>query len=973
MINKLRGIFFKSDFALIASGGNPLSNQLLSSGGFSVNSSYFIDKSTGLGFIFTANSGNYSKGSRRRQFAWLLLFAIFYPLLGLYALHSRGDLAWGDVLRAIIFYVPLCLGIVVISSFGLFCPLRAVTLVYNLEHGLLGKGYFTCMHPLIFNCEQNLFSAQHARIASLRQRIIINVLLIMVLLVVRFSPVFMWLKSKVILSLVLSLAASNIVMFAVYFAFSAAIFASTLLLIGTIHASNLTAYASAKYDRVLAHHVALHVGLLVVVCGYLALMAYSGVLIAAPVLLANIISVMSIGATLLLHYWYFKAEAQDLVRLMLSGEYMFKSEPIVAVLSNRQKLELLERRELSWWSNIYFRFTGRGKVRALIASYHLEIEAAYKDYDWFSGIYTCTVITASMANLMAKIRRVNNEVANKGDKDLLQQQLKQAYLEANGAVAVQIYYNYSYNSSYQNLCGTYEGYLKLLDEKKGMIELEMKKDYAECGYEASALSFDQSLAKYMGVIKGLHAILSIKDDLGSYEDEAYAEPRRYKQSLGEDSSVLLLPGREEIRATWANFDRKGILQKELGAINSHRQYIEKKLEAIRAVNQHAKNSMLLEMASCEHKLLASSWLYSGYYCYKLRALYVSHYNLPADIFTGSVVRELAVANQAIRARAPLYDDLIAALVLKLSKLESLKLESAEVLLQPDIANKEILDQAKASYKERLSKTRLKFGEQLLAEAENKGISSPKRFMARFRYYIGGYFIKANIIHVIFYACCAIKNNLSQNVALVCSSYQKKYSIDFVYDSTDSNIKAFLLPCLISLLQCFVDLVCFPVFACCSFLLSLYNSYKLWLPSLDRPKFSYILLSMLFTIIIVALQIVIDAICLPLFAVSYPVYCSFYYLSEAYNKSYKELLLKELHNLSDNQDDTQAKIVGPGDGVASLDLEYSGDKGDDNHPVWLDNTGVDESPVWLDKESVGSSSNSAFFDVGGEGGSDRCEV
>ena len=930
----------------------------------SVNSSYFIDKSTGLGFIFTANSGNYSKGSRRRQFAWLLLFAIFYPLLGLYALHSRGDLAWGDVLRAIIFYVPLCLGIVVISSFGLFCPLRAVTLVYNLEHGLLGKGYFPCMHPLIFNCEQNLFSAQYARIASLRQRIIINVLLIIVLLVVRFSPVFMWLKSKVILSLVLSLAASNIVMFAVYFAFSAAIFASILLLIGTIQASNLTTYASAKYDIVLAHHVALHVGLLVVVCGYLALMAYSGVLIAAPVLLANIISVMSIGATLLLHYWYFKAEAQDLVRLMLSGEYMFKSEPIFAVLSNRQKLELLERRELSWWSNIYFRFTGRGKVRALIASYHLEIEAAYKDDELFSDIYTCTVITASMANLMAKIRRVDNEVANKGDKDLLQQQLKQAYLEANGAVAVQRYYNYSYNSSYQNLCGTYEGYLKLLDEKKGMIELEMEKDYAACGYEASALSFDQGLAEYTVVIQGLHAILSIKDDLESYEDKACAELRSYKQSLGEDNSFLLLPGREEVRSTWANFDRKGILQKELGDIDIHRQYIEEKLEAIRAVNQHANNSILLEMASCEHKLLASSWLYSGYYCYKLRALYVLHYNLPAGIFTGSVVRELAVANQAIRARATFYDDLIAALVLKLSKLEPLKLESAEVLLQPDIANKEILDQAKASYKERLSKTRLRFGEQLLAEAENKGISSPKRFMARFRYYIGGYFIKANIIHVIFYACCSIKNNLSQNVALVCSSYRKnssyrkKSSIDFFCDSTDSNIKAFLLPCLISLLQCFVDLVCFPVFACCSFLLSLYNRYKLWLPSLDRPKFSYILLSVLFTIIIVALQIVIDAICLPMFAVSYPVYCGFYYLSEAYNKLHEDLrsleerLLNELDNL---------QIVGQKDGVPSLSLGHSGNKGDDNHF---------ERP---DNGPVGSSSNSALFGGSNEGDSSRCEV
>ncbi len=953
MINKLRGVFFKSDFALIASGGNPLSNQLLSSGGFSVNSSYFIDKSTGLGFIFTANSGNYSKGSRRRQFAWLLLFAIFYPLLGLYALHRRGDLAWGDVLRAIIFYVPLCLGIVVISSFGLFCPLRAVTLVYNLEHGLLDKGYFPCMRPLIFNCEQNLFSAQHARIASLRQRIIINVLLIMVLLVVRFSPVFIWLKSKVILSLVLSLAASNIVMFAVYFAFSAAIFASILLLIGTIQASNLTAYASAKYDRVLAHHVVLHVGLLVVVCGYLALMAYSGVLIAAPVLLANIMSVMSIGATLLLHYWYFKAEAQDLVRLMLSGEYMFKSEPIVAVLSNRQKLELLERRELSWLSNIYFRFTGRGKVRALIASYHLEIEAAYKDDDWFSDIYTRTVITASMANLMAKIRRVDNEVANKGEKDLLQQQLKQAYLEANGAVAVQSYYNDSYNSSYQDLCGTYEGYLKLLDEKKGMIAYEMKKDYVACGYEASALSFDQSLAKYMGVIKGLHAILSIKDDLesytddlgsytddlGSYEDEACAKLRSYKQRLGEDNSFLFE----------ANSDRKGILQKELGAINSHRKYIKEKLEAIRAVNQHANNSILLEMAFCEHKLLASSWIYSGYYCYKLRALYVSHYNLPAGIFTGSVVRELAVANQATRARATFYDDLIAVLVLKLSKLESSKLESTEVLLQPDIANKEIVGRAKASYKEHLSKTRLKFGEHLLAEAENKGISSPKRFMARFRYYIGGYFIKANIIHVIFYACCAIKNNLSQNFALVCSSYRNKSSIDFVCDSADSNIKAFLLPCLISLLQCFVDLVCFPIFACCSFLLSLYNSYKLWLPSLDRPKFSYILLSVLFTIIIVALQIVIDAICLPMFAVSYPVYCSFYYLSEVYNKLHEDLQsleerrLNELDNLYDN-----TQIVGPGYGVASPDLQYSGYKGCDNKSEFLE-------------------------DVGGEDDSDRCEV
>ena len=74
------------------------------------------------------------------------------------------------------------------------------------------------------------------------------------------------------------------------------------------------------------------------------------------------------------------------------------------------------------------------------------------------------------------------------------------------------------------------------------------------------------------------------------------------------------------------------------------------------------------------------------------------------------------------------------------------------------------------------------------------------------------------------------------------------------------------------------------------------------------------------------------------------------------RSSEEWRLNELDNLYYN-----AQTVVPVYGFAGLSLGRSGQKGDDNH---FERT---------DKGSVGSSSNSALFDVGGEGGSDRCEV
>jgi hypothetical protein len=1028
MINKLINIFFRSDLDSIATGSQALFNRSLSEDDFAENCSYFIDRTTGLSFRFSQQAFNYSKGHRRGQFALLLLSAVFYPLIGLYALYRRRDCDWGDVLRAIGYYAPLCLGIVIIAGFGLFCPLHAVTLVYSLEHRFLGKSYLSCMNPLIFKDKQNFLSAPHAKVASLRQNIIINLLLVITLCVVRFSPVFMWLKQKALLYLVLSAGAQNIAIVAFHFVFSAAIFAALLFLLGTIQSSSLTDYHVAKCKSMLAHHIMFHVSLLGIVGCYLALMVYGGAIILNPILLLNIISVISVGVTSLLHYWYLKAEAQYLARLIFSGEYIpkveFSTDPLATeASSNMQQLKSLEHRELSWWSNLYFKLTGKGKVSALIACYKHEIKNSCND-GITPHIFENITITASMAMLMAKIRRVDGP----DQKTELNRQLKQAYIKANGAVAAQIGYRHGYN----HLEKAYVDCLVLFAAKSEMIQSKVKEDHAECSYEASALSFDKDLEKFMQRIKELHVILSIKDDLGPYEDKARAELRIYKQKLDQEDFFLLRHGEEAWMSSIYTMRRKDILSKESTDINRYIKHIKHRLDAIKADGHHAqnKNIMRFDMACYEHKLLASSW-FNYYYRVKLCDLYASHYGLPASIFTNEVIFDLAKANEQARAVDVIYDHVVQALVLD-------PLKSA-LVLQPDILNEPILLAATSSYEKRLNKAvllrrargviagrscfsifywlrlargsdhhellkhlqqggfnqrfnkielgvlreaisadclvynaavekaqaRLGLGERLLHEA-NADLYFLKRFRARSAYYLGGYFIKANLFHVFYRALLLIQEDINSYVATVHNKYSNSiFSIDSgldVLEDAVSSVKSFILSCIkycvISLLQWLIDIICLPVFACYSLFLSAYYSYREWLPELDKPQFSFILLAWFFTIVVMVLQIAIDIICLPIFAVSYPVWCGFDYLCGAYEAlaAYKPVIVQlQEHSSKESSNDSGGAAISsfggypaqPNNEVIAPSWLADDDDGD-NQSMYTDAAGYNNGgdPSWL---------------------------
>ena len=1118
MISKLTNIFFKPGIDIISTKSDPVCYTGLDEVD-ATSRGYFVDRTTGLGFIFSQDAFIYSKKHRRLQFFSLLLVAVFYPLIGLFSLYQRDDCKRVDVLRTIIFYVPLCIGIISISCFGLFCPLRAVTLVHSLESSFLGKAYLRCMSPVKFKKEHGFFSRKRARLAELRQHIIIRLLVIIALCAVRFSPIFVWLKQQLLLYFALGLMAQNIAIVVAYLVFGAAIFAVAWSLVVAVQSSHLSEYEVAKCDGMLENHIAFHLSLLVIVCCCLVLISYGGVVILSPALLANVISIMSVGATLLLHYWGFKSDAKALVKLLLAGEYTFadavnfdvhadfideddvpkraflrmssgvKEQDVFTLITDMQKAEQsfsdvaendvlsavisvdvnvtpeylltvmaglaeieagkidhgktalmaaagckgnsvaiakillhkgvninardydgrtalmqayasgneklakflleqgayinnddlssqqddylakaclkkaerfssLEKEGVSWWQRLYFRIAGKGKFKDLIVSYEHEIKSRYNAV-MSMGIFEDITITARMANLIAKIRSENNE----GRKNALKRKLKHAYVKANGATASQQGYSYHYSRLFE----LYADYAKLLDSKNDMVSYEKVKHHTKCTYEDNAARFNTEIGLIKDKISSLHGILGI-NDVELYEDQAFGNLSAGLGHLGERHNV------STINNKFDNLYRGRVLHSAQIYINNHNASVSGRVQGIKDSGHYKENLASFDIAKLEHKLLNSFWFYNKY-CQDLSKLYAERYNLPEKVFTNKVIFKLAKSNEQQRMDNNMYDHVVDALVL----------EQPEITLKrDDLNNKTILESAREGYKKRIDKdmllrrarglafdidftsifywlsvtnidehqgllklvndsssfkdnfnvvelevlkeviikdisvytvaiqkaqARFEQGEQLLTNARG-GARFLDRCVARLRYYLGGYFIRVNLLYVLYGFLRLVRDDIGKNTRAFYGFYRNRFSISFGADpegggfSIKAFVWSFIRECIIGILQFFVDLIFLPIFACYSFLLGAYYTYRSWLHALDRPEFSYRLLSWLFGIVVMVLQLLIDIICLPIFSVSYPVWCVIDYLHTAHHElcgEYKRLL-KYHPNVSEVNDE-----------------------------------------------------------------------
>lgn len=306
MISKLNKIFFKPDVQMISEENDWAYNASLLDRKLKGNKSYFVDCTTGYAFY---NSSKYSKYERRVPFLIVLLLLPIYPFLCIDGLRGIYDCAWVDVLRIFIMYAPLCAGMAFIACFGLFCPLRAVTMVQKMESLLIGKSCLICMTPLYFPYKKDLFSPKAARIAKLRQGIVAKVLAMITLCAVRFLPAFQ--------QFLVYAGVPHMLVILPSIAIAIAVLALLLSVVVDIQASNMTAKQGGKVDNMLSKYMALYLSVLAI--AYCCVTVFGGIAFLSPVLL-SIIAVVDIGAAFLLYYCFSKDEAKDLASIIFAGQ-----------------------------------------------------------------------------------------------------------------------------------------------------------------------------------------------------------------------------------------------------------------------------------------------------------------------------------------------------------------------------------------------------------------------------------------------------------------------------------------------------------------------------------------------------------------------------------------------------------------------------------------------------------------------------
>lgn len=121
-----------------------------------------------------------------------------------------------------------------------------------------------------------------------------------------------------------------------------------------------------------------------------------------------------------------------------------------------------------------------------------------------------------------------------------------------------------------------------------------------------------------------------------------------------------------------------------------------------------------------------------------------------------------------------------------------------------------------------------------------------------------------------------------NVSFGIAAEDMEYSFSFKY-----VLWIFSRECLEVFLQLVVDAVCFPVFVSCSLLFGFYSAYKAWGYVLDVPKCASATLSWAVAATVALAQVLVDIVFLQLFAVVYPFWCGFYYVRLAHIELCKE--------------------------------------------------------------------------------------